>query len=250
MNTPQTFEHQVELPELRDDNQVMSSVELAEMVRERHDNVMVKIRDILTELYPDRDALDFQGIYLDAYGRKKPCFYLPKKESCIFVMRKYTKFSEAIYNRWQELEDLHSKSTESNDDEIHFNPNDPKSVMNAFQALALKTAKQAEQLEDTVPKADYHDMMMVRDKEMGLREFGKSVQMSQDEFMAFLKEHGYRLKTNDRIEMMQKYIDTGLFVVREVMCRDNKMRPQVMVTPKGQEVLKKHIMQLRRELDL
>ena len=134
---------------------------------------------------------------------------------------------------------------------------DPDNVLQLAQALTEKLNEknliihqQNTQLEDTVPKADYHDMMMVRDKEMGLREFGKSVQMSQDEFMAFLKEHGYRLKTNDRIEMMQKYIDTGLFVVREVMCRDNKMRPQVMVTPKGQEVLKKHIMQLRRELDL
>ena len=34
-------------------------------------------------------------------------------------------------------------------------PNDQNSVMSAFQVLVLKTAKQAEQLEDTVSKAEY-----------------------------------------------------------------------------------------------
>ena len=66
MNTPQTFEHQVELPELRDDNQVMSSVELAEMVGETHGNILRKIRSVLTELYPNGDQINFEGIYLDS----------------------------------------------------------------------------------------------------------------------------------------------------------------------------------------
>ena len=134
---------------------------------------------------------------------------------------------------------------------------DPDNVLQLAQALTEKLneknliiQQQTTQLEDTVPKADYHDMMMVRDKEMGLREFGKSVQMSQGEFMTFLREQGYLLKTTARIEVMQQYINSELFIVREVPDHNGKMRPQVMVTPKGQEVLKKHIMQLRRELDL
>ena len=82
----------------------MSSREIAELTGKRHDNVMADINKMLTELYGEEDVLNFQGIYLDAYKREKPCFNLPKRETLILVSGYNTTMRAAIIDRWQELE--------------------------------------------------------------------------------------------------------------------------------------------------
>ena len=43
-------------------------------------DVLPAIRKMLEELYGKGGLLSFEGIYLDAYGREKPCFHLPRRE--------------------------------------------------------------------------------------------------------------------------------------------------------------------------
>ena len=89
--------------------QTMTSVELVKIINEmreegqaelRHDNFMSKVLKVLG----GEDALKFQGIYLDAYGREKPCYNLPKREVHLMVMSESYKVQARIYDRWQELE--------------------------------------------------------------------------------------------------------------------------------------------------
>lgn len=93
-----------QLVNLNQNNQTMSSREIAELTGKRHDNVMADINKMLTELYGEEDVLNFQGIYLDAYKREKPCFNLPKRETLILVSGYNTTMRAAIIDRWQELE--------------------------------------------------------------------------------------------------------------------------------------------------
>ena len=53
----------------------MSSREIAEICEKRHDNVKRDIEHMLKEL--EIDALKFEGMYLDAYGREKPEYVIP-----------------------------------------------------------------------------------------------------------------------------------------------------------------------------
>lgn len=61
----------------------MTSHEIAELTGKRHDNVMRDIRTMLEAL--KKDVISFEGIYLDAYGREKPCFKLDRELTLTLV---------------------------------------------------------------------------------------------------------------------------------------------------------------------
>lgn len=63
--------------------QTMSSLEIAELTGKRHDNLMVDIEKMLTEL--EIDVLKFQDIYKDTRNREQQCFKLPRREAEIDV---------------------------------------------------------------------------------------------------------------------------------------------------------------------
>lgn len=80
----------------------MTSREIAELTGKNHADVLRDIRNMLEVL--KKDASIFAGIYHDAYGREKPCFNLPKRETLILVSGYSTELRARIIDRWQELE--------------------------------------------------------------------------------------------------------------------------------------------------
>lgn len=80
----------------------MSSREIAELCSKRHDNVMRDIKTMLDSL--QKDALRFEGIYSDAYGREKPSYNLPKDLTLTLVAGYNVVLRKRIIDRWLELE--------------------------------------------------------------------------------------------------------------------------------------------------
>ena len=81
----------------------MSSREIAELTGKEHYNVMRDIRSMLQEL--GKDAFSFEGIYLDAYGREKPCFHLPRREVEILLTGYSIPLRAKVIDRLHELEE-------------------------------------------------------------------------------------------------------------------------------------------------
>ncbi|MBD3875018.1 Rha family transcriptional regulator [Pseudomonas kunmingensis] len=81
----------------------MSSREIAELTGKEHYNVMRDIRSMLQEL--GKDAFSFEGIYLDAYGREKPCFNLPRREVEILLTGYSIPLRAKVIDRLHELEE-------------------------------------------------------------------------------------------------------------------------------------------------
>lgn len=133
----------------------MSSREIADLTGKRHDNVMADIRNTLEEL--EEDALKFEGIYLDAYGREKPCFNLPKDLTITLISGYNVKVRHAITKRWMELEAATAPAL-------------PASYLDALRAhlaseekaavLALENSKQAEVIAIAAPKAEFYDELV------------------------------------------------------------------------------------------
>ena len=80
----------------------MSSVEIAELLGKRHNNVARDIRKMLADL--EKDVLKFEHIFLDKYGREQLAFALPRRECFILISGYSVKLRAKIVDRWMELE--------------------------------------------------------------------------------------------------------------------------------------------------
>ena len=85
---------------INNNDQTMSSVEIAELTGKRHDNVLTDIRKMLVEIQSPEKA----GDYKDGRGRTQPCLLLTKDESLCLVAGYSATLRMAIIKRWQELE--------------------------------------------------------------------------------------------------------------------------------------------------
>lgn len=80
----------------------LSSVEIAALTGKRHDNVSADIKNMLEQL--DISPLCFQGTYLDAQGKSRPCFSLPKKEVMVLLTGYSIPLRAKVIDRLEELE--------------------------------------------------------------------------------------------------------------------------------------------------
>ena len=82
----------------------MSSLEIAKLTGKEHSNVMRDIRVFLESIGQEKMASEIEGMYTDAYGRDKPCYFLPKRECLGLAARYDVNLQMAIIDRWAELE--------------------------------------------------------------------------------------------------------------------------------------------------
>lgn len=80
----------------------MSSLEIARLTGKQHYTVMRDIKRILKQAEIDGDKS--VAIYLDAYGREKPCYNLPRLECDLIISGYSVPYRLAIIKRWHELE--------------------------------------------------------------------------------------------------------------------------------------------------
>ncbi len=80
----------------------MTSKEIAELTGKQHFNVRRDVETMLKQL--GKDALSFEGMSKDAYGRPLPVYCLPKDLTITLVSGYNVVMRHRIVTRWQELE--------------------------------------------------------------------------------------------------------------------------------------------------
>ena len=80
----------------------MTSLEIAELTGKQHKHVLTDIRNMLIELRKCRSK--FGLTYLDAQGKERPLFKLPKNLTLTLASGYNIKMRHAIISRWEELE--------------------------------------------------------------------------------------------------------------------------------------------------
>lgn len=92
---------------------VISSLEVAEMVGRRHDQVLRDIETIISHLGDDHKSVGnyfAEGTYKDSLNREKPCFLLTKKGCELYSTRmtgaKGTMFAVAYIERFNQMEQV------------------------------------------------------------------------------------------------------------------------------------------------
>lgn len=207
----------------------MSSREIAQLTGKEHPNVMRDIRGMLEEL--GEDALRFEGIYSDAYGREQPCFNLPKDLTITLVAGYNIKVRHAIVTRWQELEAQQAPAL-------------PATYLDALRAhlaseekaaaLAIEVQKKEQALVEAAPKVEFVDRyVQASSGALGFRQVAKTLCLNEKWLAEFLEVNQIMYRLAGKLTPYQQHIQAGRFEVKTGVSDGGYGYVQPKFTPKG-----------------
>ncbi len=209
----------------------MSSLEIADRTGKEHAHVMRDIRAMLASLQ-DADSVSqskFGGTYLDAQGKERPCYRLPKRECLILTSGYSVELRAAIIDRWMELEAGTSAAN------VSFMV--PRSLSEALRLAAdqaEKIERQNAQITAMAPKAEFHDNVAEAINCQTVEEVAKILGTGQNRLFAWLRAESILMKSN---RPYQRFVDEGYFRVVERAYKDNRGEAhtytRTLVTGKG-----------------
>lgn len=168
---------------------VMSSKEIADVVGSRHDKVKQSM-----------DRLEAKGLIkltpsgeVNRLGQNVVVYYVNKRDSYIVVAQLSPEFTAALVDRWQELE----------------NASAPKLPQTFAEALQL-AADQAKQLELQAPKVEFFDRLVDRKTLMTATQVAQKHGKSAIWLNKHLSEHDVYSKAVKRGKVFRQwFIDKG-----------------------------------------
>lgn len=212
----------------------MSSREIAEVVRSRHDNVKVTIERLVDKGVIIQPAMqDEPGS--DSIGRQRPIsvYRLDKRSSLIVVAQLCPEFTAKIVDRWQELE------ASAQPDALSL----PGTYLDALKALVssveaqqraeYQAAELATENAKLLPKARVADTIAGADGLHSIAAAAKILGTGQRKLFSNLRDAKI---LNGHNVPFQQYIERGYFVSKESTYRAgdvDHLYPQTFVTGKG-----------------
>ncbi|WP_243405808.1 phage antirepressor KilAC domain-containing protein [Pasteurella langaaensis] len=208
----------------------MSSREIAQLCEKQHAHVMRDIRNMLDELYPNMDSLDFKGVFIvkNPETGLTSEIRLPKRETMILVSGYRIDLRAKIIDRLEELENQVVK---------------PKIPQTLSQALRL-AAEQAEQIEQQnrliayqAPKVAFVEHYVETGTTKSLREVAKILKMPEKAMISRLIEDKFLYRQSGNLLPYQSAHSRDLFAVKTGTAEHGHNFTQTRVTSKGIEFI-------------
>ena len=216
----------------------MTSLEIADLVNKRHDNVKRTIEALVEKgviQHPQiEDCGKINGLGLKQtrsvfiFGGKQG-----KRDSLIVVAQLCPEFTARIVDRWQELEEL----LEQPDPMAVLN--DPASMRNLLLTYSEKVLDLEQQIEVAKPLVEAFERIAVADGSLNLTEAAKALQQQPKKFNQHLSSQHWIYKRAGGKHWLgyQEKVQQGLVEhkVTTVTLPDGNERlcEQVRITPKG-----------------
>lgn len=202
----------------------MSSVELAELTRKLHKNVLADIRSMFAEL--EIDSADYSAQYQDSTGRSLPCFNLDRELTDTLLTGYSAKMRLAVVRRWRELEESVA-------------PKLPQTFSEALR-LAAEQAEKIEQqqaiIEQQKPSVEFVENYVHSTGLLGFRQVAKLLQANERKFRQMLLDDGICYYLGGVLTPMAQHIGAGRFEVKTGTNEHNDHAfTQLKFTPKGVE---------------
>lgn len=180
----------------------MTSRQIAELTGKRHDHVMRDIKNMLEVL--EKDVPSFGGIYLDSYGREKPCYELDEEHTLCLTSGYSVTQRMAIIREWKALKEQTAVVALPN-----FN-----NPVEAARAWANEVeAKQEAQLllEQAKPSVEFVDNYVEASELLGFRQVSKLTGVKEPALRKFLVDSRIMYKLNGDWTAYQEHINSGMF---------------------------------------
>lgn len=209
------------------DNLRITSLELAQLTGKSHRHLLRDIRKMEKSWVESGEPKFGLSSYKTSQNREMPMYKLSKKET-LFIATKFDDLMRAkLINRWEHLEKSALVSPEN------------LTRMDILE-MAIDSEKgrlaALEKIEELEPKADMFNRVLNLDNLLSMGEVAKLLQLpfGRNKLFKKLRESGVLFA--DSNEPKQKYIDEGLFVVKEVI-KKKKAYVKTMVTQRGLEYI-------------
>jgi len=204
----------------------MTSIEIADLVEKRHDNVKRTIESLIergTIASPQIEEKPTAGRSVSVYvfeGEQG------KRDSIIVVAQLSPEFTARLVDRWQELETQLSQPVRI-----------PQSLPEALR-LAADLAEQKAELENKLaiaaPKVEFVDNYVEATCAMGFREAAKLLKVKETDFRLFLIEQGIMYRLAGKLTPYAQHLDAGRFTMKTGENQNNGHAfTQAKFTPRG-----------------
>ena len=205
---------------------VMTSIEIAELVEKRHDNVKRTIESLIergTIASPQIEEKPTAGRPVSVYVFEDE---QGKRDSIIVVAQLSPEFTARLVDRWQELEAQLSQPVRI-----------PQSLPEALR-LAADLSEQKAELENKLAiaatKVEFVDNYVEATGAMGFREVAKLLKVKETDFRLFLIEQGIMYRLAGKLTPYAQHLDAGRFTMKTGENQNNGHAfIQVKFTPKG-----------------
>lgn len=222
--------------------EIMTSLQIAEVTGKRHSDVLRDIRNLVEQL-DDGDQRNFALVeYTDGKGEKRPMFEIAKK-GCLCLASGYdANLRMKIINRWEELEVKERQK-------FHV----PTTFAEALRLAAEQQERieaQQKLIEVQKPKADFYDEVVDSKDAIDMKAVAKvlNMGMGRTKLFEFLRNNKILMQNN---QPYQKYVDMGWF--RLVESRFTKPNGDIcinlktVVFQKGVDAIRKLIKQKKEK---
>ena len=212
------------LPQFGNSEQSMTSLEIAELVEKRHDNVKRTIESLVNANIISNPQIE-DGIK-SANGVIPKVFVFTgekgKRDSIIVVAQLCPEFTARLVDRWAELE---GKNRELSKMEI---------LQMALESEQQKLVLQ-QQLEIQAPKVAFVDKYVAGNGNKTFRQVAKLLQIKEYKFREFLESNRIMYKLNGEWTAYQNHVDAKRFHVKTGVSDSGHAFNHALFTPKGIE---------------
>ena len=213
-----------ELTTIVDNDERMTSLQIAEVTGKAHKNVMQAIRKMETA-WVKVQGLNFQllqkEIEINNGGHKMQPYYSLTKEECLYIATKFNDEARAkLVRRWKELEEAHRPAV-------------PQNYLEALKAmvrieeqkqqLAIENQKQQEQISDIsrenvelgnkitemLPKVSYYDKILESKSTMTVTQIAQDYGMSAVKMNRILAQLKIQRKVQGQWILYNNYVPCG-----------------------------------------
>lgn len=225
-------------------NDTMSSIEIAEVTGKSHYNVL---RDIDKILEDGVAKLNFElGYYKDKNNQRRKMYNITKKGCYILASGYSPKLREAIINRLEELENEKKNGYNVKDiKDIIMSPDMIIAMATEIKKLRNDNVEKDRQLEQQQPHVEFAKAVSGAIGSILIRDYCKllrnkyDIKIGEHKLYKWFKDNGYMYYDGKNNLPYQEYINKHLFECKDnlISANDNVniIRITPIITPKGQE---------------
>ncbi len=226
----------------KDNEQRMTSLEIAKIIGKPHNDVLKAIRKMepaWVKVHAGKFSLMFKEVEIGNGAKRPSPYYSLTKTECLYVATKFNDEARArLVLRWEELERAQREGL------AH-----PMTDVEIMARAVLISAKKIEALTNAVaelaPKADYCDEVLDSVSCMTTTQVAKELEMSAIELNRYLCEQGIQYGQSGQYLLYSDYAHRGYAKNRTHSYRDNDgelhTRTYLVWTERGREFIHRRI---------